>query len=1135
MSARHRFRLQSQQVINLASVAASVQVLGAAAGAHLRNVVLGDFNGDGLMDVAIAAPDATATASVSDVRPNAGVVYVIFGRNSLPSIIDGAPGALNRPDVVLIGGAANSGGDHSGAALAVADLNGDGRDDLIIGAPGASFPGSGADPARPNTGAVFVLFGQALSQGAIIDLNAGASASVAIYGNRTGDRFGSSLAAGDVGGLPLKDLVVGAPSSAGEGGSSTNAGAAYLVYGSPTLGSPKIVDLGTTPPGAIIYGQAGTSLGTSVAIGDVDGDGVGDILLGAPMANRPTAGPVAASTGCGAVYGVYGGTNLARPGAPIIFQIDSSTPASRPLQSVSVYGRADNDHMGTSVVSGDVTGDGRPDLILGAPDADGPGGARTGGGEVYLVAGGAAFVPAIPSFPVRLDIASGAQQLTIYGSAAGDHLGSFVGVGTYTVPGNTSRVLGIMAGAPFANSTNGTLSLFFGGPSLTFTSQRDLALNQDDLRVLGQNLGDELGWSAATGNIDGRKGSDLVLTAPFSSPSSRSSGGTGYVLLSSTSFDNLPPTVSITANPTTGVAPLTVNFMANASDPDGSIVSYAWQFGDSSTSSIAAPSHIFTTPGTYAVKVVVTDDGGATAQATALIQVTNVQPISVTIAANPASGPPPLNVSFTPAVTDPTGGSITSYAWDFGDGNSSTQQNVSHSFTTAGNFAVRLTVTDNHGTTGVGQTSISVVQPLRPPSVNLVSPNGGEAFTIGSALTVNWTAADPDGDNTIQSFDVLLSTDSGGTFSLILSMGLPGTARSASWNIPFTLTTNQARVKVIAHNNAGLTGQATSAANFTIVDPGIPVKLTGPSAKTLVFGQTVTISWQVTGASQPLVRGFDLMLSTDGGQTFNFAIAANPNGPEFGPTTFQFTWTVPAICTDSGRVLVVATSLGGMKTTDASPANISIHGQGPTVVGGAIQSSKLQFSISDGDGAIAFEDGATVQVSTDAQGTAFLAPDAVKLHHSGRVLITKGRFGGAKLQDFLPDGAIRIVRFTNPSCGVTVLQLLRDRKQLILQRTDGSVGAIPAAHRRDFSAYPCCNSHRRGLPSFSIGAFPDLAFGLLGSERPKLPKPRPKFSRARFPAGFDAGCTSSLEAREEASLHLRLGGSALGSALQSGR
>jgi len=98
-------------------------------------------------------------------------------------------------------------------------------------------------------------------------------------------------------------------------------------------------------------------------------------------------------------------------------------------------------------------------------------------------------------------------------------------------------------------------------------------------------------------------------------------------------------------------------------------------------------------------------------------------------------------------------------------------------------------------------------------------------------------------------------------------------------------------------------------------------------------------------------------------------------------------------------VMVVATSLGGMKTTDVSPTNISIHGQGPTVVAGAIQGSKLQFSISDGVGAIPFEDGAAVQVSTNAQGTAFLGPDAVKLYHSGRVLVTKGRFGGAKLQD----------------------------------------------------------------------------------------------------------------------------------------
>lgn len=82
---------------------------------------------------------------------------------------------------------------------------------------------------------------------------------------------------------------------------------------------------------------------------------------------------------------------------------------------------------------------------------------------------------------------------------------------------------------------------------------------------------------------------------------------------------NIPPHVSITASPTSGNAPLAVNFTANASDPDGYITSYSWNFGDGQTASSASVSHTYQTAGNFTASVIVTDDFGNSAGASVVI------------------------------------------------------------------------------------------------------------------------------------------------------------------------------------------------------------------------------------------------------------------------------------------------------------------------------------------------------------------------------------------------------------------------------------------------------------------------------------------------------------------------------------
>ena len=94
---------------------------------------------------------------------------------------------------------------------------------------------------------------------------------------------------------------------------------------------------------------------------------------------------------------------------------------------------------------------------------------------------------------------------------------------------------------------------------------------------------------------------------------------------------NQPPTVTVSANPTSGLAPLPVSFSSNASDPDGSIVSYSWTFGDGQTATQPFTSSTYTSAGTYTARLTVTDNQGATASATVIINVTTPPPATGTV------------------------------------------------------------------------------------------------------------------------------------------------------------------------------------------------------------------------------------------------------------------------------------------------------------------------------------------------------------------------------------------------------------------------------------------------------------------------------------------------------------------------
>ncbi|MBT8108476.1 MAG: PKD domain-containing protein [Gammaproteobacteria bacterium] len=184
---------------------------------------------------------------------------------------------------------------------------------------------------------------------------------------------------------------------------------------------------------------------------------------------------------------------------------------------------------------------------------------------------------------------------------------------------------------------------------------------------------------------------------------------------------------------------------SGSTDADGSIVSYAWDFGDGNTGSGVSPTHAYQASGTFTVELTVTDDGGATNAATTTATITSAPVPPSADAGGPYSGVVGTAISFDGTASSDADGTIAAYAWDFGDGGVADGPTPTYSYSVDGTFTVTLTVTDNDGLTGI-DSATATINPAGGNTPPVASANGPYTGFAGESITFDGSgSSDPDG------------------------------------------------------------------------------------------------------------------------------------------------------------------------------------------------------------------------------------------------------------------------------------------------------------------------------------------------------------------------------------------------------
>ena len=462
----------------------------------------GDINGDGVNDIIISAPEA----DVNGVGI-AGESYVVFGGTDVgnsgslnPSTLDGSNGFTIRGIGMF---------DRSGYSVSSAgDINGDGVDDVIIGANGVTVDGLN------NVGASYVVFGgSGVGGGGSLNLSdlAGINGFV-INGLEEEGGFGVSVSgAGDVNDDGVDDVIIGT------NGRDVNVGS-YVVFGSSDIGSAGSIDASDLD-GNNGFGITGineldfSNLSVSGA-GDINGDGVDDVIIGAGNSVRSA----------GESYVVFGGRSVGSGGVLNVLGLDGG-------DGFVINGIDEDDRAGTWVSdAGDINGDGVDDFIIGADGGD-PNGVSDAG-ESYVVFGGNNIGG---GGSLNLSTLNGINGFVINGTNEFDRSGlSVSGAGDINGDGIDDVIITSINFTFDETPRTGESHVVFGGASVDDSG----SLNLSDLD--GNNGFEFTGFNflsskaitsvSNAGDINGDGIADVIIGSASATPNGVRFGGESYVV-----------------------------------------------------------------------------------------------------------------------------------------------------------------------------------------------------------------------------------------------------------------------------------------------------------------------------------------------------------------------------------------------------------------------------------------------------------------------------------------------------------------------------------------------------------------------------------------------------------------------------